>query len=144
MLARDMTRDQLAELLAQHGSAREVAKHLGQPPTTVGDAYRRLGLVAGPQRPSAPRPARKGCLTRDHLTAALLPPNNCHVMRFLEGLDEDQRELVEEALGYDRQDLSASRLRQLLIESGYDEKGLPGVDAINAHRSGTRPCRCKG
>lgn len=84
-------------------------------------------------------------LTREALHQAMLPPNNCQVKKLLNSLDdEEQRNVLEEALSYDRKDLSAGRLRQLLLDAGYDEKIVPGTDAINCHRSGTRPCRCKG
>lgn len=140
---RDMSRDELTDLLSKHGSRDAVAQHLGVSRSAVRDAYQQAG-IGNTQRP---RPAAiKGGprLTREGLAAALLPPNNCRVKPFLEQIDPDDREIVEEALGYDRQDLSASGLRQWLIDSGFDERLVPGVDAINAHRTGTRPCRCKG
>lgn len=83
-------------------------------------------------------------LTREALQEALKPPNNCHVKKFLDALGEEDRTIFEEALAYDRKDLSAGKLREIVIASGFKEELVPGVDAINDHRVGRRPCRCRG
>lgn len=83
-------------------------------------------------------------LTREALQEALKPPNNCQVKRFLDSLDDENRGVFEEALQYDRKDLSAGKLREILVAAGFKEELVPGVDAINDHRVGRRPCRCRG
>lgn len=87
-----------------------------------------------------PRPK----LTREGLHRALLPPNNCRVKVFLEAISDEDREIVEESLAYDKKDFPAGELRDWLIKSGFAEEQVPGADPINDHRAGRRPCRCKG
>jgi hypothetical protein len=88
--------------------------------------------------------AKVGSLTREAVLMAMRPPNNCRVKRLLDQMDDEQRQVSEEALGYDGKDLPSGTLRQLWIDAGYDENVVPGVDAITDHRRGRRPCRCKG
>lgn len=83
-------------------------------------------------------------LTREALQQALKPPNNCRVKVLLDGMDEESRTVFEEALAYDKKDLSAAKIREILISAGFKEDQIPGVDAINDHRVGRRPCRCRG
>ncbi len=87
-----------------------------------------------------PRPK----LTRDALHASLAPPNNCRVKVFLDALDTESREVLEEALGYKNQDFNSQGLRTFLIDAGFDPAEIPGQSAIQDHRAGRRPCRCKG
>lgn len=83
-------------------------------------------------------------LTREALHEALKPPNNCAVKRFRDSLGDEEREVLDEALAHDKQDLPAGTLRDLLVKVGHSEDLVPGQDAINDHRAGRRPCRCKG
>lgn len=83
-------------------------------------------------------------VTREALHASLQPPNNCAVKAFLERLDPESRDVVEEALGYDAKDYPASALRSLLASCGFKDSEIPGNSAIQDHRNGRRPCRCKG
>lgn len=83
-------------------------------------------------------------LTREALHQAVLPPNNCRVKAFRDSLQPEERDVLDEALGYPRRDLPASALRNMLLTAGFEEMDVPGIDAINAHRSGVRPCRCSG
>lgn len=83
-------------------------------------------------------------LTREALHESLQPPNNCKVKVFMEKLDPESREVLEEALGYSKQDFPASAIREFLVrEGGFAEADVPGQDSINNHRAGRRPCRCK-
>ena len=86
----------------------------------------------------------KAKLTRESLHKALEPPNNCRVKAFLETIPDEDREIVEEALKYDKQDFPASAVRDWLVKAGFPEEQVPGADPINDHRAGRRPCRCKG
>ena len=83
-------------------------------------------------------------LTREALHASLQPPNNCRVKAFAETLSAEEQEVLKEALAYDRKDFPASAVRNLLLDCGYPEDEVPGTDAINDHRRGARPCRCRG
>lgn len=83
-------------------------------------------------------------LSREALHQALLPPNNCAVKRFRETLDEESLAVLDEALGYDKQDFPAVKLREFLVDAGFPEDTVPGTDPINDHRAGRRPCRCRG
>jgi hypothetical protein len=134
-----MSDAELQDLYTQHGSYVAIGAAIGLSDHTVGKHYKRRGITQTKISRGV-----NGLLTREALHAALLPPNNCKVKPFLDALDDEQRELVEEALAYDPKDLPAGTLRQLLIDSGYPEVELPGQDAIADHRKGRRPCRCKG
>lgn len=83
-------------------------------------------------------------LSREALHASLLPPNNCRVKAFRDALDADSAEILDEALGYPKTDYPAAAVRDFLLGAGYSEDEVPGVDAINDHRAGRRPCRCRG
>lgn len=83
-------------------------------------------------------------LTREGLAAAMQPPNNCQVKVFLDTLDGESRTVLESALTLDHRELPASAVRDWLTTSGFADEDVPGVDAINNHRNGRRPCRCKG
>lgn len=87
-----------------------------------------------------PRPK----LTKESLHQAVQPPNNCRVKAFRDTLDDASRDVLDEALGYKKEDLSARALSEWLLEQGFDPEVVPGADAINSHRSGARPCRCRG
>lgn len=88
--------------------------------------------------------APKPTLTREALHQALQPPNNCTVKKFRDSLNDESRAVLDEALGYDSRDLPAGKVREFLIGSGFSEEVVPGDDAIKDHRSGRRPCRCRG
>lgn len=83
-------------------------------------------------------------LTREGLERAMQPPNLCRVKAFRDTLDAESQALLDEALAYDKRDLSAGGVRQYLLDAGYPEEDVPGVDALTDHRSGRRPCRCRG
>ena len=83
-------------------------------------------------------------LTKEALVASLTPPNNCRVKAFRDTMDEESRAVLDEALGYTKTDYPASQLIDLLTSAGFDPEIIPGNDAINDHRAGRRPCRCKG
>lgn len=87
-----------------------------------------------------PRPK----LTKESLHQAVQPPNNCRVKAFRDSLDDESREVLDEALGYRKDDLPASALSDWLLAAGFDPEAVPGADAINDHRAGRRPCRCRG
>lgn len=87
---------------------------------------------------------KKPRLSREALHQSLLPPNNCRVKAFRETLDKESLEVFDEALGYDKTDLSAQTLFTFLVAQGYSEEIVPGSDAINSHRAGRKPCRCRG
>ena len=88
--------------------------------------------------------AAKPKLSRESLHQAMQPYNGCAVKKFIESLDAESREVLEEALSYKREDLSAPKLREWLLDSGFAESLVPGQDAILSHRAGRRPCRCRG
>lgn len=125
----------------------------GQVPPPAPRTQTRKGWVKGeplhcvpghqPRGRVAP-PTVSPVVTREALYASLQPPNACRVKAFLEQLDADSRAVVEEALGYDSKDYPASALRNLLLASGFREADIPGNSAIQDHRQGRRPCRCKG
>lgn len=83
-------------------------------------------------------------LTRDALHESLKPPNNCRVKSFMDSLDPESREVLIEALSYDKRDYPASAIRKLLADCGFPEDDIPGDSAIQDHRNGRRPCRCRG
>lgn len=83
-------------------------------------------------------------LTVESLHLAVQPPNNCRVKAFRDTLDDDSRAVLDEALGYRKDDLPASTLCDWLVSAGFDPESVPGADAVNDHRAGRRPCRCRG
>ena len=83
-------------------------------------------------------------LTRELLHESLKPPNNCKVRSFMDQLDPESREVFTEALAYDSRDYPASAVRRFLVDCGFAEEDIPGDSAIQDHRNGRRPCRCKG
>jgi hypothetical protein len=83
-------------------------------------------------------------LTREALHESLQPPNNCRVKAFRDTLDADSRAVLDEALGFNKADYPSSQLIELLTNAGFDPTIIPGNDAINDHRAGRRPCRCRG
>jgi hypothetical protein len=83
-------------------------------------------------------------LTKESLHQAVLPPNNCKVKVFRESLSAEEVEVLDEALAYPKADFPAGAIRDWLVGLGFDEEAVPGADAINDHRAGRRPCRCKG
>lgn len=90
------------------------------------------------------KPIVRPKLTKEALTASLQPPNNCRVKVFRDAIDEESQAVLDEALGYSKTDYPASQLIELLTTEGFDPELIPGNDAINDHRAGRRPCRCKG
>jgi hypothetical protein len=88
---------------------------------------------------SQPRPR----VTREALQESLTPPNTCRVAEFLATLDPESRAVVEEGLGYPSRTFPANALRALLLRSGFDESQIPSVYAIQDHRNGRHPCRCR-
>jgi hypothetical protein len=136
------TDEQMLAAVKKHGSQAEAARQLGMKRTTLRYHLRR---IEGKQRYSIPSKKREPPkLTIEALHQALQPPNGCRVAVFRERLDEESLAVFDEAIGYEQRDFPASKLRELLIHTGYPEDTIPGVDAINAHRMGRRPCRCKG
>jgi hypothetical protein len=87
---------------------------------------------------------KKVSLTKDGLNRAMLPPNNCKVKKLLDSLEPESKQVLVDALNYDRRDFSAAQMREWLLGAGIPEEMVPGVDAIVNHRSGRMPCRCKG
>ena len=83
-------------------------------------------------------------LTREALAESLKPPNNCRVAAFMAELDSESQEVLKEALGYESRDYPASSIRQFLLAAGFSEEDIPGDGAIQDHRNGRRPCRCRG
>lgn len=83
-------------------------------------------------------------LTMDGLKVAMVPPNLCKVRAFLDTLDDESREVLETALNMDKREFPASQVRQFIIDAGFDPDLAPGVDPIQDHRVGRRPCRCRG
>ena len=83
-------------------------------------------------------------LTQEALHQAVQPPNNCRVRMFRDSLDEESVKVLEEALGYDKKDFPASAVSDFLLAAGFDPEIVPGADAVNDHRAGRRPCRCRG
>lgn len=83
-------------------------------------------------------------LTMEGLAKAMEPPNNCKVKAFIDALDRGSREVMENALKLTKEDLPASALIDFLTKSGFDASLIPGDGAIQAHRRGARPCRCRG
>ncbi len=83
-------------------------------------------------------------LTVEALHASLQPPNNCKVKAFRDTLSPEEVAVLDEALGYSKTDYPAGQLVDLLTATGFDPDLIPGSDAINDHRAGRRPCRCKG
>lgn len=139
----EMDDAKLLAMIQRCGSNVACARELGVSETTVRRALRIRGLSSPTVRPAVPRRPMP-TLSRESLHAALLPPNNCRVRLFLESLDDGSREIVEEALAYDKQDFPAAALREWLIREGFRESDVPGASAINDHRNGRRPCRCRG
>ena len=145
MVSTDVLSDEERAALEAHGNVAAAARALGIPRETLRSRVRRAGGETA--RPAVEHPLRDATLprlTRQALHEALKPPNNCHVKRFAEGLDPASRKVLEEALAYDRRDMPASRVRDWLLSVGFVDADVPGIDAINAHRGGQRPCRCKG
>ena len=83
-------------------------------------------------------------LTMEALAKAMEPPNNCKVKPFIDGLDKASREVFEQALSLDGREFSAGAVRMFLLASGFDPATVPGEGSIQDHRSGKRPCRCRG
>ena len=142
MALADLSDRDLSDGLREHGGQRAYARALGVPRTSLQKELKMRGLVAPAKANGRRRELPR--LTQESLHRALQPPNTCKVRAFLDGLDDDSRAVVEEALGYDKQDFPAGSLRSWLISEGFREQDVPGSDAINDHRAGRRPCRCKG
>jgi hypothetical protein len=86
----------------------------------------------------------KAKLTREALHESLKPPNNCRVKAFRDTLDTESRDVLDEALGYSPKDYPSSAIRKFLLDCGFEEDVVPGDGAIQDHRRGARPCRCRG
>lgn len=83
-------------------------------------------------------------LTIEAFHESLKPPNNCRVAAFLAEMDADSRAVLEEAIALSKAEYPASQIITLLESAGYEPAGIPGVDAFSCHRTGRRPCRCRG
>jgi hypothetical protein len=142
----ELSDDQLVDVVREHGTQAAAARSLGVAESTFRDETRRRGLSNGSTSGGSNRPRRGPApkLTRESLHQALQPPNNCKVRAFLDGLDDESRQVVDEALAYDKADFASGALRDWLVRSGFREPDVPGSDAINDHRAGRRPCRCRG
>lgn len=137
----ELSDDALREALRQHGSKSALAQALGVSRSALRRNLERRGIGG-----TSPAPRRNGrpTLTREHVHAAMLPPNNCRVKAFRDTLDEETQDAFDYALVQDKRDLTAAGVRDMLIKAGFREAEVPGVDAINSHRRGEKPCRCKG
>lgn len=141
MALAELSDEQLTTGIREHGSNVAFAKSQGVSEWTIRNELQKRGLVSTARtrrNKGAPR------LTRESLHQALLPPNNCKVRAFLDSLDDESREVVEEALGYSKEDFPAASVRDWLIREGFSPTEVPGSDPINDHRAGRRPCRCRG
>lgn len=83
-------------------------------------------------------------LTMDSLSRAIKPPNNCRVRTFLDGLDEESREVFEAALALHPREFPHKAVRDWAIAEGFDPDEVPGQTAIGDHRAGRKACKCKG
>lgn len=83
-------------------------------------------------------------LTLDGLKAAMEPPNNCKVKVFLDSLDAESRDVLEAGLKLTKDEFPASAVVDFLLSSGFDAETIPTTGAIQDHRRGARPCRCRG
>lgn len=139
--------ERVRQLLREFGSQNALAHHLGVPASTLKGQLRRRGIESPhPTAAAAKRSCARGAgrLTRADVENAMLPQNNCRVAQFRQLLDDEGRDALDYALAQDRRDLAASGVRDMLLAAGFPESDVPGVDAINSHRRGERPCRCKG
>ena len=82
-------------------------------------------------------------LTEESLVQAIKPPNSCQVKRVRDSLSEEEQVVLDKALALDHTELSGKALRQWLKDNGIEDAILPSADHVAAHRSGTRPCRCR-
>lgn len=156
MALADVSDRDIIDAVGRLGSQRKAAEHFGVAISTFVEAIRRRGIELPPtpgapgtrdipsERPRSARRRSLPTITRESLHAALVPPNLCQVRKFLDDLDDESREVVEEALGYSPQDLSAKGLRTWLVGLGFKEEDVPSNGAITDHRNGRRPCRCSG
>lgn len=136
-------RDQLTAALAEHGSQRALASSLGVHHSSVKRAMDRHSITSAVPSSSPLSRGRRPTLTRGHVEFAMQPTNNCRVKSFRDSLDETSQDALDYALEL-REDLTAGNVRDMLIEAGFRDSEVPGVDAINSHRRGVKPCRCKG
>lgn len=138
--------DEIRRLLGEHGSQSALANALQVPRSTLKDNLRRRGMTSS--RPASRRPSQGSRLTRDGLLAALKPPNLCPVKAFLDGLDADDRELLDEAMQWpsnpQQGGISHKRLRQWLIdEGGFESHEVPSEGQIENHRANKGGCKCR-
>lgn len=143
MAVAELTDDEIKAAVGEHGSVAAAARTLGVSDSTLRDRVRNHGLSPV----ASLRPRRGGerpKLTRASVEAAMLPPNNCRVKAFRDTLDEEATDALDYALAQDKRDLSSTGVRDMLLAAGFAEPEIPGTDAINSHRKGERPCRCKG
>jgi hypothetical protein len=72
------------------------------------------------------------------------PANNCPVKQFLDGLDAEDREVLEEAIALDSRRFPAPKILTFLKECGYGAADIPfTADQVKAHRAKRSPCRCR-
>lgn len=134
-----VTDEQVLDAVERCSTKSEAARQLGIHRSTL---INRLGRLQSKDKTYPTK--RNPQLTREDLQQALLPPNNCAVAAFRGKLDHESLVVLDEALSYQQRDFPSSKLRDLLLRAGFSNDQVPGVDALNAHRAGRRPCRCKG
>lgn len=142
----ELSDEDLKSVLERSGSQRAAARELGVAQSTLVESCQKRGLM--PPRQSRPMSVvhnrEMPSISIEEIHQGMEAPNNCRVKQFLEMLDPASKAAVERALSYERTVLTAPALRTILINKGFDPELVPGVDAINNHRNGARPCRCKG
>lgn len=139
MSVAELSDEEIQAALSEHGNVAGAARSLGVSKSTLGDRVRSRGLGTPGRASRGPRPK----LTRESVDAAMLPTNNCRVKTFRDALDDEERDALDYALAQDKRELTASGVRAMLLAC-FPEPDVPGTDAINSHRKGERPCRCKG
>lgn len=82
-------------------------------------------------------------LTIEAFHESLKPPNNCRARAFMDELDMESQAVLTEALKMPAREYPANAIITLLTNAGFESEEIPGIDAWKAHRSGTKPCRCR-
>jgi hypothetical protein len=94
-------------------------------------------------KPSLPKSVKLPKLTMEHLESAMRPPNGCPVFKFVAKLDDESQKILTTALDMEKAEMSAAAIRQMLLDAGFQSFEVPGVENIQSHRVGRRPCRCR-